>query len=562
MVAKLTNPVLVIASFLTFFASASVLAEPDCWPCFSVSPSTIDYPVYGKPGIPVEIPYTMTNASSFSIFRREVNVRLDSTIPAGLTGAWISPITPPIALGAGGSEDKSLILNPDGTFQDPGTVFFGRVIFIYGDPVQSDTIHIRFLIADTVVFPRADTISTSCLSLMVSTDGNMGRYGVGGVNMNFSPVGDGGVECDTSLQSGRGDSRVYLYDGSPIILRQDAGRLQASWSLFGSGFSSNLGLRPITGQAVDTAVSMAGWDEFHSGTFVTADSLLKIEKVWYAPRGEPDDCRYIIQQIRVFSAMEGVSVPGLTIGELVDWNVPTDTTGNYNVGGYDSEHSLVWMRGYDILDGAQECAFNSRRYAGVATLYIHLSDSYSVTDEPYAAYTAKNIDMLYSGSLSAEKLWDKMQTSGYSAEPDAGDLHTALVFKNAPATGWTLPANDTLFVWTAIAATYQADDGAAGLDSLRMLVDQAKAFASDNLNNGRICCCCGTATRGNLNGVGLVDLSDLAYLISYLTADGPRPSLTSCSANIDGRGIIDLTDLALLVSYLIGKPPAPLPPCL
>lgn len=62
-------------------------------------------------------------------------------------------------------------------------------------------------------------------------------------------------------------------------------------------------------------------------------------------------------------------------------------------------------------------------------------------------------------------------------------------------------------------------------------------------------CCDGV--RGNLDLSGIVDLTDLTMLVSYLTGSGtylPCPD----EANVNGLGIVDLGDLSLLVSYLTG----------
>lgn len=70
-------------------------------------------------------------------------------------------------------------------------------------------------------------------------------------------------------------------------------------------------------------------------------------------------------------------------------------------------------------------------------------------------------------------------------------------------------------------------------------------------------CCVGT--RGNVSQTGMIDLTDLAMLIGYLTI----PNITlPCpeAANVSGTGTIDLTDLAMLIGYLT-IPNITLPPC-
>lgn len=62
--------------------------------------------------------------------------------------------------------------------------------------------------------------------------------------------------------------------------------------------------------------------------------------------------------------------------------------------------------------------------------------------------------------------------------------------------------------------------------------------------------CC-TGATGNVNLAGIVDLSDLSALVSYLTGGGyvlPCPD----EANVNTAGIVDLSDLSALVSYLTG----------
>jgi hypothetical protein len=62
-------------------------------------------------------------------------------------------------------------------------------------------------------------------------------------------------------------------------------------------------------------------------------------------------------------------------------------------------------------------------------------------------------------------------------------------------------------------------------------------------------CCVGT--RGNINMTGIVDLSDLSALVSYLTGGGYSLPCAD-AANVNGAGITDLSDLSALVSYLTG----------
>jgi len=74
--------------------------------------------------------------------------------------------------------------------------------------------------------------------------------------------------------------------------------------------------------------------------------------------------------------------------------------------------------------------------------------------------------------------------------------------------------------------------------------------------DAQICC---VDVTGNVNMTGIVDLSDLSALVSYLTGGGYQLPCRN-EANINGVGIVDLSDLSALVSYLTGGGFV-LPPC-
>jgi len=83
------------------------------------------------------------------------------------------------------------------------------------------------------------------------------------------------------------------------------------------------------------------------------------------------------------------------------------------------------------------------------------------------------------------------------------------------------------------------------------LARQQAAGASIATQSGCPCSSCCVGTTGNVNGAGIVDLSDLSALVSFLTGGG---YVLPCEeeANINNAGIVDLSDLSSLVSYLTG----------
>ncbi len=102
-------------------------------------------------------------------------------------------------------------------------------------------------------------------------------------------------------------------------------------------------------------------------------------------------------------------------------------------------------------------------------------------------------------------------------------------------------------------------------NNLADATDLSMLISSDADHNGipdecdALVCCEGS--RGNVNGIGGLDLSDLSLLIAYLTTT-PQPSLGCGSeANVNGASSIDLSDLSLLISYLTVTPKPVLPDC-
>jgi hypothetical protein len=290
--------------------------------------------------------------------------------------------------------------------------------------------------------------------------------------------------------------------------------------------------------------------------------LVKIERTWWAPVGasNADSCKFIIMRTRVFPYHDGQSVTNLAIGDAFDFNVPSDSGDFFNVGGTDPTRRLVYMSGFNSTDTVTDCYQNDRRYAGAALISMYLKGN-ADAGSFYGAYNAANDSFVYpAGGLVPEELWANMQASGYSNETRTTDLHTVLIYKNVLNTGYTLPANDTLSIYTAVAVVRPADGTAAnGLDSLKKEIDKATRWIQGVVP---FCYCC-IGTTGNLNASAseTPDISDLSLLIAYLTVN-PQPTLPRYDeANIDAIGGIDLSDLSLLIAYLTVTPPPTLPDC-
>ena len=77
-----------------------------------------------------------------------------------------------------------------------------------------------------------------------------------------------------------------------------------------------------------------------------------------------------------------------------------------------------------------------------------------------------------------------------------------------------------------------------------------------------LCGCCVKA--GDANHSGLVNISDVTYIIAFLYQGGPRPSCDGCSigrypeADANGNGILNIADVTYLIRFLYQSGPAPI----
>ncbi|HVP06238.1 MAG TPA: dockerin type I domain-containing protein [Candidatus Acidoferrum sp.] len=391
----------------------------------------------------------------------------------------------------------------------------------------------------------SDTLATSCTRLVVGSFGNIGSQGREKVNLDYFNFGD----CDT-VDSLLGNTKVYLYDGSPVILRHQLSpdSIFASWSIFNNGFSSPYEFKKVTDQSAPifghSNTITSSYQKVQSDELITPDSLLTVEKTWWAPRNSGDSCNFVIQQMRLFP-YKGTAVSGLTIGEAIDWDIPSDTAA-LNTGGFDAGRNLVYQRGWDKPVDPTQCQPNSARFGGMAMLGYHTQALYHVdacanNTSMWGGYTAPNETYVYpTGGFVPRELWNNMQSPGFSAPSQVKDYHSVLTFTN----NYTLPANETLTVYVALASV---KNGTA--TDLRTAIDKAKRWAR---NHAIVGCpsCCTAPTTGDLNGDGTVDIQDISCLVDNLFI-GLEPCWTCfAEADVDKSGSIDISDLQSLIDYL------------
>ena len=472
-----------------------------------------------------------------------------------------------IAAGLFNIDTVVINLNDNGSggavVNDPGTIVHlgGGLIFTQTFDGSKDTTTIDIWVADTVQPRIWDTVfvddgsKSSVLGLMVCNDGSYGNQGKGGVNLDYYNFGDCDNDEDLPIE---GDASVYLYDGSPVIGWIDGTDTMMYWSCLGNQYLSENTIFPQGGHGKWDA-SCSDFEVFYSGTFVTGDSSIAMGLWTIAPVLSTTPNTFVVQKLKIWS-YDGSAHNGLTIGEAIDWDIPSDTA-SYNDDGSSPFKNLIYQQGVDLdyaphTDDSMYCQDNANRFGGLAFVSEELNGSANGTS-PYGGYCAENDSFVYKNDngFDAGELWTNMQNSGLVLSDSTEDLHMVMTYD----IGKDLGATDVL-VYTTVLATIE--DGTK--TDLEALVDAAKAWItaqgtalndddSDGILNGCDAGGCCVGIRGNVNFDPLdkTNVVDLTFLVGYLFGGGAVPSCwEEADVNCDGK--VNVVDLTSLVGYLFG----------
>ncbi len=521
-----------------WFRLACVAAIQAPNPVFS--PTEIAYPTWVKPGAVLNKTITIENLGNANYTYTAPPATFETSESGWLSTSGFAGSVP-----FGISNTATGTITADASAYSSGTIALleGGVIFA-GNAGAPDTIPVSVIVTDTLVPPVPDTVETACLSLAVLNNGEFGDQGRGKVNMDFYNAGD----CDTT-------ATVYLYDGSPVIGWIDGADTIGNWSVFGNTYLSPVGFY----QQSEGTLSTDAFNQVYSSTFSTRDTSVMIEKTYYAPQ-DADSCKFIIQRLKLWSG-DGASHAGLTVGEAIDWDVPSDSASR-NGSGFDDNINLIYQFGgeyhQDDTGANPACQDSDLRYAGMRFLAQYTKGADYVDAGPvHGAYTADNPTYVYgndNGFLQGQ-LYELMQNSGYSlyssANPDSvyTDLHMVMSF----ITGYTINPNETLVVYSALITE---ENG--GLSALTASANAAYAwYCAHIIPDPPGCGCC--QLRADVDHSGDLNVSDLTTLVGILFQGAP-PAPCFEESDVDASGDLNVSDLTTLVGILFqGAPPAP--PC-
>jgi hypothetical protein len=339
----------------------------------------------------------------------------------------------------------------------------------------------------------------------------------------------------------------------------------ASWAIFQDGFASANGFKPVVGEAAGGVKltkmasyndNVIGYNAVHTGSFVTVDSNLVVEKTYYAPTS---NVSYIIQMMRIFS-YDGDAHSGLIIGEAYDWDIAGDT-GSYNSSGTEPTSDLIYMLGSEFNEphgDSLECTNNDSRAGGAVRAGYYTQAEFNSTptlvhtDAIWGGYVELNEDYVYgaNGFVPNELYGNMLNNEGLNAQPSSvnnKDLHLVLTHFN----DYSLGATDTLIIWTVMATVPPtiAKDAVADLVAE---IDAGKAWLSTNIADLKLSftgCCIDVTGDANCSG-GDPDISDITRLIDYLyLSHSPLCCLGEADVNASG-GEPDISDITYLIDHL------------
>ena len=514
-----------------------------------LAPSFTGYPDQTDHGVEKVITVTITNDGNTDL--NILSTFIEKDTEAGTDWLGIQGMPASVPAGVPNTATFDVLINKGGVINNPGTLvaLTGRVGIVSNAPSPRDTVY--FEIENFIVGPVQDvvldTVNTGRIALAVTSNGEVGDVGAGGVNMDFTL---NGVDCDPNAD-------IYLFDGSPLLvqavsLNPGDSVLNLGTNLYVGGFGPSYAFKPVADkQLPNHFVGPDGSDAFFTGTFVNWDSSLALEQTYYAPTsaGNQD---FIIVETRLFD-LKNQSHPNLLFGDVMDWDVPNDSTAE-NVSGIAGD--IVYLQGTDSTnDNVVPCTPPlpyKNRYAATGFLGMYTNAEYNAdncanNDNFHNSVAVRNDSTTLNapnGAVDSAAVWNQLSVTGTWALPDTADLRAYTTYMY----DFTLGAGETLTVYTVLTSVYNGS--AADVEDN---IKAACAWYEDFLRPGCSICGCCVGSAGNVNGDpgDIVDIADLTALIDNLFINfTPIPCPAEGNVNGDPGGVVDIADLTALIDHL------------
>lgn len=414
------------------------------------------------------------------------------------------------------------------------------LLFEYDDVgLDVDSFYINTVIADTVVPVTSGLVTTGMgMQLGVLNNGSAANYPYTGGYLGFYNPSTGlDADCDSQ--------QVYLYDVSPIIM-YDANTY--FWNSYYdiAGHEQGVNLLPVPSSIKSKLCSSGGMSQYITGSFVTPDSAIGMNKVWVAPN---DDVSYVMEKWQIFS-WDGAIHPDAWIGEWSDCNVPSDISVN-NAGAVVQADDYVYVTGQET-DGALCVQNDSRFYIHGLLGYYYQSEYDSDPSVNHtglaAAYVTQTEDLMTrNNELIPDSVWSHLTRHEYTANNTEWDDQQTLLSIG----GCTILPNDTLVIWIMHGSLINSDQ--AGVADQ---VANAKVWYMEHRGDVGICGCCGLYTGGfpgntNCDTAGKRNLADITKLIDHVYISKADLCCQE-NGNVDGDvlGKRNLADITKLIDHV------------
>ncbi len=516
-------------------------------PRIKISPTLLGYPMFVNHGA--------TNVHTITVTNQGNDVLNVASIVAAKTSYatenWLTLSAPSLIVPAAsfGSFNINIIATP---FFTTGNVWaLNGSVTLHSNVPTLDSVKVipivNYLVADTVVGLVWDTVATTCTRLVVSSNGDMGNLGAGGVNLDF--VGLAG-DCENTTAND-----VYLYSGGPqVIKKTGASTYVFTSALFQGDFTTDQAFKNIDG-ATPASGSTVDYNWFYTGKMVNRDTTIVLSRTYYAPLS--GNCNFVVAETKYWP--KAGSVSGVTIAEHADWDVP-------GIGGSDNKTGVslkgfTYQRGTDTtLTCPDSLRYGAHALMGYFKRSEDVADSTINHDVPHGMYAQLNDSVFKYDTMSQDNegayYWNRDTVSGLAATGFTDDHNMVLsVLSNTTIT------SDTLVVYTGYFSVKQGT-----LTDLEANFDAAKNWYLCKLrgltDNCVVAGCC-IATVGNIDGdiTDGVDVGDLTKLINNLFITFEAIDCPA-EANCDGDPLnsVDVGDLTALINNLFITF-APLPAC-
>ncbi|RME26270.1 MAG: hypothetical protein D6800_06560, partial [Candidatus Zixiibacteriota bacterium] len=402
--------------------------DPVTAPQIKITPSSAGYPDHTDHGVPVTVTVTITNDGNATLNISNTIIE-ETTGPTGWLTVSGMPATVPA--GVGNTATFDITINSGGIVNSPGTIvaLTGRVRIVSDAPSPRDTLD--FTIDNFIVGPvqsrTLDTVNTGTIQLAVSNNGEWGESGIGGANLDYTSSGQ---DCDSAAD-------IYLFDGTPLVIQEVTPNTdyKLAANLYLTNLAPTRAFKPLsTGATAGSFVGPAASDAYRTSTFVNQDTTLAVEQEYYAPTdGAPND-DFIVICTRFFSPT-GAAVPNLMLGDLIDWDVPSEPNA-INVSGVAGK--TVYVQGTDSTPTPTACSPFSGRFAGETFLGMYLSsefnnDACANNTDRWGTFAANNSDENINapnGAVDSALAWTNAGAlTGEWAIPDTADLRVYTTYK-------------------------------------------------------------------------------------------------------------------------------------